>query len=264
MILEARTDIGRIREKNEDVADCLEHPKDKSIKLLIVADGMGGKEHGEIAANFVVSSLVTWFQNKEVSDLNKVEETEKRLKSYIKSLNTKIIHRYGKNTIGTTLTMALVLKKETLIMNVGDSRAYLYRQKELIQITEDDADVWYYYKFQKVKKDDLRYFSNNNVINACIGIDPELCTPRGYRVPNNYEMLLLFSDGVTDMITDKKILKIIETTEPENILKTMIHEAVHVNQKLKVPLYLKRKIKTRYVVPFKGRDNASGVIWIKK
>ena len=263
MILEAKTDIGKIREKNEDVASCLTHPKDKKIKLLLVADGMGGKEHGDIAANFVVSSLENWFNKRPVTDFDDVLEIEKKLKVYLKTLNTKIINKYGKNTSGTTLTMALVLKRKTLIINVGDSRAYIYRQRRLIQISEDDADVWIFYKYQKVKKDDLRYFVNNNIINACIGIDSDLCTPSSYIIDNKYEMLLLFSDGVTDMLTDKRLLKIIQKSKDEELLNNIIYEAVEVDQHLKVPLYLKRKFNLKFIVPFNGRDNASGAIYIK-
>ena len=263
MILEAKTDIGKIRDTNEDVANCLMHPKDKKIKLLLVADGMGGKEHGDIAANFIASSLENWFINKSVEDFKNIEEIEKKIKTYLKTLNTKIINKYGRNTIGTTLTLALVLNKKTLIINVGDSRAYIYRQRRLIQISEDDADVWLLYKSFNVKKDDLRYFVNNNIINACIGIDSELCTPTSYIVDNDYEMLLLFSDGVTDMLTDKKLLKIIQKSRREELLENIIDEAVEVDQHLKVPLYLKRKFKTKFVVPFNGRDNASGAIYIK-
>ena len=69
-ILDSKTDIGRIREKNEDAVLSITHPKNKNIKLLIVADGMGGKEKGEIAANYVTLYLHRWFIHKDVKLLN--------------------------------------------------------------------------------------------------------------------------------------------------------------------------------------------------
>ena len=63
-ILETKTDIGLIRETNEDKAITLTHPKNKNIKLLAVADGMGGKEDGELASNYIINSLERWFNKK--------------------------------------------------------------------------------------------------------------------------------------------------------------------------------------------------------
>ena len=262
-ILDTKTDIGLIREKNEDNVLAIAHPKNKNIKLLIVADGMGGKEHGDIAANYVIMYLHKWFINKDIKVLNDNDKVIELLNKYIKKLNSDLIKRYGKDTLGTTLTMALINKNNTIVFNVGDSRCYIYKRKNLIQVTEDDSDVWLYHKFGGVKKDHLRYFSNNNVITACIGICNELCKISTIIIDNDYEMIFLLTDGVTDMITDTKIKSLIKKTKKELLLNALINEAVHVDQNLKVPLALKRKFTANYVVPFKGRDNASGAIYIK-
>ena len=262
-LLETKTDIGLIREENEDSAIAITHPKNKKIKLLLVADGMGGRDHGEIASSYVSNSIERWFQKKDNKVFKDLELTKRLLTRYIKTLNTNLIKKYGEDSLGTTLTLAIVNDKNTLIINVGDSRAYSYRRKKLRQITEDDSDVWMYYKYGAVKKDDLRFFSNNSIINACIGICKELCTISSTIIENDYEILLLLTDGVTDMITDAKIKKIIEKTQKNNILSKIIKEAVYVDQHFKVPLRLKRKYLANYVIPFCGRDNATGSIFVK-
>ncbi len=263
-IFETKTDIGLIREENEDAVLALKHPRNKNIKLLIAADGMGGRSHGEIAANYVASSLHRWFNNKDIRTLNDTEKAEQLLKRYIKSLNTNLIRKYGEDKLGTTLTLALINKRNTLILNTGDTRAYIYKNKKLVQITEDDSDVWDYYKYGGVKKDHLRYFANNNIITACIGICQELCTISSVIIDNNYDIIILLTDGVTDNITDTKIKRLITRTPKEQLLKKIINEAVYVNQNLHIPLSLKRKYTSNYVIPFCGRDNASGVIYIKE
>ena len=263
-ILETKTDIGLIRKQNEDAAITIAHPKNNKIKLLLVADGMGGRPHGEFASNYVATSIENWFLKKDIKVLNDTELTEKLLRRYIKTLNTNLMKKYGEDSLGTTLTLAIVNNNNTLILNVGDSRAYTYQRKQLKQITEDDSDVWMYYKYGDVRKDDLRYFSNNSIINACIGICKELCTISTYIIKNNYDILLLLTDGVTDMITDAKIKKLIQKSKKELLLSKIINEAVNVDQKLKVPIRLKRKYLVNYIVPFKGRDNATGAIYIKK
>ena len=262
-IIQTRTDIGLVRKKNEDVVSYVNHPRNKSIKLLIAADGMGGRDLGDVAASYVTSSLNRWFYNKDIKTLNDTEKTEQLIKRYIKSLNTNLLKKYGEDKLGTTLTLALINKKKTLIINVGDSRTYIYKQRKLIQITEDDSDVWLYHKYGGVKKDHLRYFSNNNIISACIGICNELCTMTSYIIDNDYDIILLLTDGVTDNITDSKIKKIIEKNKKENILTKIIEEAVYKDQHLHVPFSLTHKYTANFVVPFCGRDNASGVIYIK-
>lgn len=263
-ILQKKTDIGLVRDKNEDASLIVKHPKNKNIKLLAVADGMGGKTDGDIAANYVINSLNKWFINKKIKQLNNTEEIEKLLKSYLKRLNSFLIKKYGSNHLGTTITIALINNKHTIFFNCGDSRGYVYKDKKLIQITSDDSDVWYYYKYGEVEKDDLRYFVNNNLINACIGTTTGLCMISTYVIENNYDMLLLFTDGVTDMITDDKISKIIRKEAKENILDKIINEAVYVDQNLFVPTKLQLKSLSKYIIPFNGRDNATGVIYIKE
>jgi len=262
-ILDTKTDIGLIREKNEDATLSITHPKNKNIKLLIVADGMGGKSLGDIAANYVIMYLHKWFINKDIKLLNNNDKVIELLTKYIKTLNANLIKKYGRDKLGTTLTLALINKNNTIIFNVGDSRCYIYKKRNLIQVTEDDSDVWMYHKFGGVKKDHLRFFSNNNVITACIGICNELCRVSTTIIDNDYEMIFLLTDGVTDMITDTKIKTLIRKTKKEYLLKAIINEAVNVDQKLKIPLTLKRKFTANYIVPFKGRDNASGAIYIK-
>ena len=263
-LLETKTDIGLIREKNEDATLSLKHPRNKNIKLLVVADGMGGKDYGDVASTFIVSHLNKWFLNKDIKTLNDTEKVEDMLIKYIKKLNTDLIKKYGEDKMGTTLTLALINKNKTLVLNTGDSRAYIYKNKKLIQVTEDDSDVWMYYKYSGVKKDHLRYFSNNNVISACIGICKELCTVSSTVIDNDYDMIFLLTDGVTDLITDTKIKKLINKTKKKSLLESIINEAVHVDQHLHIPGTLKRKYTANFIVPFKGRDNASGAIYIKE
>lgn len=262
-IVQKETNVGLIRKNNEDVVIEVKHPKDASIHLLLLADGMGGKDHGELAAKYVAEKIEKWFIKKTPKTFLNLEKVEDDLEKYINKINKEIIKKHGLDEVGTTLSMSIVTKKETLNINIGDSRIYIYKNNRLIQISEDDSDVWYYYKYGVVKKDDLRYFFNNNIITACVGLTEKLCRISSIIINNDYDMLMLFSDGVTDMITDKKIKKIIENTKKREILHSIIDEAVNVDQHLRIPLRLRIKKYSKYVLPFKGRDNASGVIYIK-
>ena len=262
-LLQTETNIGLIRQTNEDAVLAINHPKQKDIILMSVADGMGGKEHGELASNYVIKTLEKWFKEKDPKTLNNTNKSQELLENLIYKINDDIIKKYHENHTGTTLSLALINKTNTLFLNVGDSRSYIYKKKKLIQISEDDSDVWFYYKYGACKKDDLRYFFNNNIITACIGLTSNLCKVSSYVVENDYDITLLFTDGVTDIITDRKIHKLIKKSKKRSILSSIINEAVNVDQNLKIPLRLKRKKYSKYILPFKGRDNASGAIYIK-
>ena len=109
----------------------------------------------------------------------------------------------------------------------------------------------------------MRYFVNNNLINSCLGISRDFCRVSSEIIENDYQILLLVSDGVTDMITDKKIKELIKKSKSEELLSNIINEAVNVDQNLSVPKKLEKKALSMYIVPFKGRDNATGAIYIK-
>lgn len=263
-LLQTQTDIGLIRNKNEDAVIAINHPKKKDIFLLAVADGMGGKEHGELASNYTINTINTWFKEKDPKTLNNTLKTVSLVEKLLYKINDEIIKKYGENHTGTTLSLAIINNNNTIIFNAGDSRVYMHKKKKLIQVTEDDSDVWFYYKYGACKKDDLRYFFNNNIITSCIGITNSLCKISSTIIDNDYDILLLFTDGVTDIITDKKINKLIKNSEKKKILANIINEAVNVDQNLHIPFRLKRKKYSKYILPFKGRDNASGAIYIKE
>lgn len=263
-ILDKLSDIGKYRTTNEDVVEYCNHSVSKDIKLLIVCDGMGGKDMGEVAANYTMQELIKWFNKADPKAISNYRKCISLVKTQIKKINKHLIDKYGVNKLGTTLTMAIINKKKTIVFNCGDSRCYSYKDN-LIQITEDDSDVWDYYKYGGVDKEDLRYFASSNIINACIGIDNKLCNISYYVIDNNsYDLLLLLTDGITDLITDKKLLQIIKKTDCNDLIKELVNEAVNKKQTLKIPSYLEKKYKGRYVVPVTGRDNASGVIYAKK
>lgn len=262
-VLDMKTDIGKFRECNEDSITFLCHPKNKKIKLLAVADGMGGKAFGDIASSYTIERITKWFLKKDIKTINNNDKLISLVNRLIKTINTELMNKYGSDVMGTTLTLAIINRKNTVVFNIGDSRCYIYKNHKLEQITEDDSDVWLYHKLFGVKKDHLRYVASSNVINACIGINKRLCNVKNIIISNDYDGIFLFSDGVTDIVTDNKLLHIIKKHKKEEILDVIIDNAVNIDQQLYIPLRLRLKVKEKLVVPIEGRDNASGVVYMK-
>lgn len=263
--LQKITDIGLFREKNEDAVLTLIHPEDERFKLLAVADGMGGKNYGDLAANHALKEFGYWFLSQSLDYFQDTEFLSQELSNKVLELNAYFIDTYGKNQLGTTLSLALVTLRKTLILHLGDSRVYFYKNEKLKQITEDDSDVWLYYKYHEVEKEELRYFASSNVIHNCIGISSNLCRPVTHIYDNSrYEAILIVTDGVTDLVTDDKLTQVFLQTPRNQVLKRIIHEAIYVDQELFVPMALREKKFDHYMIPVRGKDNASGVIFSKK
>ena len=263
-ILQKESHIGLLRPSNEDSVLALVHPQDDRIKLLAVADGMGGKHYGDVAAHYVTEKFGYWFLEQSLDSFTDMMELKEKLSNLVFECNQYFISYYGSGEVGTTLTLALVLLDDTILVHLGDSRCYFYQNGEIKQMTEDDSDVWLYHQYQSVEKEWLRYFSTSNVIHNCIGISYSLCRPHVYIYPNkSYQTLLLMTDGVTDLLTDSKLQHILREEDISSVCKRIIEEAVFVNQNLFVLAELKKYHYDYYLVPVRGRDNASVVLFSK-
>lgn len=261
-LLQYMSDRGLLREINEDYVFACRHPKNENIKLLILADGMGGKDQGDVASQEIVADVEAWFQHQEADFLLEISAVSEMLDEHIREFNKYLMNKYGKDFLGTTVTIAIIGAVKTLVYNIGDSRCYIYKDKNLVQITEDDSGVWEFYKNGSVGKDDLRFFQANNFITACVGLNEELCHSRSYIINNDYDLLLLLSDGVTDLLGDNDIKKLIEKGKIRSALDRIIDTAVNKDLKLKIPSKLKKQASEKFSIPLHGRDNASGVIYI--
>ena len=257
-IFTSLSDIGLIRKNNEDAVITINHPRNKKIKLLAVADGMGGHKDGEVASHFVTQSLKKWFNNESELTFASTLLTVSKIYQVIIDINNDLFRQESKKSgCGTTLTCAIVTEKDTIIANIGDSRAYSVYNGEVTQLTRDDSLVWYYYEHGTLSKDDLRFHNQSSLITKCVGRAYNT-KPIISKISNsNYDGLLLFTDGVTDCLSDEKIKFLVSSGDEKNIASRIIHEAVYQKQADIVP-------KGTYFRDVKnGKDNASVALYMK-
>ena len=224
----ASSNKGLKREKQEDSVLLLRHPKNKNFKILVVADGVGGYLGGGEASRYTTQSIIYWFESLKDKYYTDLKELSKLLEKKIKDINEEIFS-FGDGR-GTTLVAAIVGKDETLIASVGDSRAYITKGNELIQISRDDSVVQRYFERGYIKtRDDMRFHYDSNKVTQCIGMPPmnnEL-TPNFYFLDNkDYEKIILVSDGVSDCLSDKEIMAITTNTSREEIAKALVNSAL--------------------------------------
>ena len=256
------TDKGRFRSNNEDSVVAISHPLDDAIKLLAVADGMGGYSNGEVASSFAIKELEIWFKELSLKEFKNINYLKRSLNDVVQAINSVLrnkIKESGKE-MGTTLTVAIVTHDKTLIGNIGDSRCYLLNGISMEQVTEDDSLAYYFYKENIIKnKDDIRFYEHNNILIRGLGA-PEVKFRTNVINNSSYSKLLLLTDGVTDCLSDNKIKLIANTSKKEYILKDIINEAVNVEQEK--PDRIISEFQMSYPEP--GKDNASGAILIKR
>jgi protein phosphatase len=193
------TDTGRRRRHNEDAYVC-EPP------LFAVADGMGGAQAGELASGLAAAAL-----RDESSELSGGEQ---RVDGLIQEANRRIYERQSQDAstsgMGTTMTVALVEDGRVAIGHVGDSRAYLVRDRKLEQLTEDHSLVAELVRSGKLSPEEAEGHPQRSVITRALGTDPDVDVDTFSVEARPGDLFLLCSDGLTSMVDDGTILREVE------------------------------------------------------
>jgi len=198
------TDTGRRRRHNED-AYVSEPP------LFAVADGMGGAQAGELASSLAAAALK--------DDTADREGGEQRVDELIQEANRRVYQRQSQDAaasgMGTTMTVALVEDDRVAIGHVGDSRAYLIRDRRLEQLTEDHSLVAELVRSGKLSPEEAEGHPQRSVITRALGTDPDVDVDTFSVETKPGDLFLLCSDGLTSMVDDEKILSEIERNRPD-------------------------------------------------
>jgi protein phosphatase len=194
----AETDPGRRRRRNED-AYVVDPP------LFAVADGMGGPRAGEVASRLAAAAVKA-----EAADGGGAE----RVVALIQAANRSVYQRSSEDEqtsgMGTTMTVALFDETEVTIGHVGDSRAYLARGGELEQLTDDHSLVAELVRGGKLSPEEAENHPQRSVITRALGTDPDVDVDVFAVQPEPGDVFLLCSDGLTTMLDDDEILRVIQ------------------------------------------------------
>ncbi len=232
--LYATQDIGNHRSNQEDTTIILTHPANPEFKLLAVSDGMGGVEYGDKASTYMLQKITEWFNQLDPDFFYYPNELKSAFQQRISQISTEIYNLYNAdyNRIisGATFTGAIVTKEDTIISSVGDSRAYITNGPSLELLTRDESVVWPPGRtpdeITKQELDDLRFNKKNNVIARCIGLE-NLKSVQSRIIPNaSYDRLMLFTDGITDLLSTDRIRFIALNTPAEQLTKQFVDEAL--------------------------------------
>ena len=203
----AATDTGIVREKNED-----NFAVDTNLSVYIVADGIGGHIAGEIASFIAVRTIQEYLSEHNPNDRKPAQET------ILASINAahEAIHASAGGTdnnirMGTTIVLAWIPSpaETAWIAHVGDSRAYLYREKKLSLLTEDHTLLWQARR-EGVLPDNPNLWPPRQALSQALGASDQI-EPEARQLDLKLgDQILLCTDGLTDMVSDEAIMSILQ------------------------------------------------------
>ena len=211
------TDIGKVREHNEDTIAC-----DPEIGLLVVADGMGGYNAGEVASGIAVKTIVNLVRESvEREDLrvNDAETGMSRssiiLRDAIHRAN-KIIYQTAKTQpqcegMGTTVVSALFFDNKMAVAHVGDSRMYRLRNDKFEQVTMDHSLLQELVDRGFYSAEEAQRAANKNYVTRALGVEPNVDVEVQEVSVQKGDFYVLCSDGLSDMVEDDDIHLTIST-----------------------------------------------------
>ena len=217
------TDPGKVRDHNEDSVIIVKNEMGEI--LLAVADGMGGHCGGEIASSIAISHIGDRFRK--TSSVGTKEDAISFIKEIVSEANV-LLYKYTSehkesSGMGTTIVLALVTKEFLLFGNIGDSSGYVLRKNKLHKITTDHTLVSLLVKSGELTEEEAKDHPRKNVLMRALGatntVEMDI-----FDVERDVDGILLCSDGLTNMLDDEQIAKVLvdEDINIEDRLKKLI------------------------------------------
>ena len=222
----AKSDVGKAREMNQDYYYI--SPKESDINLYILADGMGGYKGGEIASRLATISVKNYIESNFENTLKDKEEILKLIKNSMEYANMVVYEKSKENKelekMGTTLEVCLIYNNRAYIGHVGDSRIYRIRKEFMRKLTTDHSYVETLVKDGTITKEEAQHHPKKNMLTKALGCTPFLeadVTVKGFIKD---DIILICSDGLTNMIPEDEIYDIIKE-DSENTPTKLIEKA---------------------------------------
>lgn len=224
----AATNPGKVRKNNEDSFFAKEY---KGYGIYVLADGMGGYQGGEEASKIAVETAYVCF--KKAIDTGKMEtsiEIKEKIKDVISRVNKKILNQASKSeelkNMGTTMVVAITNNDSLYYSSVGDSRLYLLRKNEILsQITIDDTYINKLISDGVITEEEAEKHPQRHVLTKAVGIAKKIETEEEEILLEKGDILLLCSDGVTNMVSKEKIEEILLESKKTDTTIKLINKA---------------------------------------
>lgn len=201
------TDVGMVRQVNQDYVYTTDNPLGPLPNLFVVADGMGGHQAGDYASKYTVEVLRRELKQSEEEDV------EKALVSAIKTANREIIKKASQDPhlkgMGTTVVVATIVNQMMYFANVGDSRLYFINQG-ITQLTKDHSLVEEMVRLGGIKPEEAKSHPDKNIITRAIGAKAEVDVDFYEHRLKRGDIILMCTDGLSNMVEDEELFHIVQ------------------------------------------------------
>lgn len=217
---------GRVRLVNEDQTKVLTNAVGDT--LLLVADGLGGHNRGDYASKIAVDLISDEFTKRKKGFVSIF--VAKLWLQYIFNKANKFVYDTGEKTpsykgMGTTLVAVLVRKNNIVVTNVGDSRAYIYKDAKLERLSEDQSYVDYLKRSGQINEEEANKREDKNVLLSALGVYPSVSF-NSRLLRYNGEPLLLCSDGLFNELKETEMVEILkQKLSAELAVTTLVNKA---------------------------------------
>jgi len=212
-----RSEIGLCRATNEDSILKTDTKIGCLPNLYIVADGMGGHKAGEVASSKAIKFFCDYIEKNRECRLKENYEYIDMIKKAISYANREIneMSKHDENLIGmgTTFVVAVIKDKFLIVENIGDSRLYLIRDNEMIQITIDHTYVMELVKEGSISKEEMENHPIKNVITRAVGTEENVLADSFEIEIKKGDIVVMCSDGLSNMVKENEIADIIFKSE---------------------------------------------------
>ncbi len=203
------TDAGKVRSHNEDSVTIL---KNKSNEyLMMVADGMGGHRKGEVASSLALAHLGKRFTD--IASIGTKYDAVNWLNDNVNEINKNILDYANEHEdslgMGSTLVVAILTKDYLIFGNIGDSSGYVLKNSKLHKVTKDHTLVNLLVESGNLTEDEAKYHPKKNVLMRALGASEKVQMDI-FDVDMNNEGIMLCSDGLTTMLSDEQIEKVLD------------------------------------------------------
>ncbi|MCD8130981.1 MAG: Stp1/IreP family PP2C-type Ser/Thr phosphatase [Lachnospiraceae bacterium] len=201
------SDVGRKRKINQDSVFITTKPLGSLPNLLLLADGMGGHKAGDYASRTAIEIIKNEIPASEETD--PVQILTRVIESANKKLYEKSVTDINYSGMGTTLVAACCVESQLTVANIGDSRLYLIRENTMVQVTRDHSYVAEMIRSGTINRDQAKNHPKKNYITRAVGAFPRTTADFFYVDILPEDIILICSDGLTNMLEDEQILSVV-------------------------------------------------------
>lgn len=227
------SNVGKVRRVDEDSLLAMEIQtaylsEPRSRLLLIVADGMGGHRRGDVASRTAVRAVArTLLPLLTTNEAIPRAAYDREIRAAVYNANQAIFEESRRSPetegMGTTLSLAVVDGDNLHLANVGDSRAYIINEQEIVQVTRDHSLVQELVDRGEILPEEARHHPRKNVITMALGVYEEITPDIGTLTTEPGDLVLLCCDGLINHVEDEEIHRVVmEASDPQTACEVLV------------------------------------------